>query len=138
MDANFSIKCDLNELVEADLANHDIATFIHPDRDCIYQEAGAAIFYQKDDPQTIIHHVYRYSQNGYPPHSGLIASGVLLRRHSAKVKKLNELWWREVEQGSKRDQLSFNYAAHQIRLTYTAWKEHFCNSPKFEYRDHAR
>lgn len=138
MDANFSITCDLNQLVKAALTDHDIASFKHPGWNCIYREADQVIHFGLDDPQTVMDQVCRYRNLGYPAHGGLIASGVMLRRHTERVIKLNELWWQEVERGSKRDQLSFNYAAHQLRLTYTAWQENFCNSPKFEIRAHAR
>lgn len=32
--------------------------------------------------------------------------------------KLNNLWWDELTRGSKRDQLSFNYAAFRVGVPY--------------------
>jgi hypothetical protein len=66
----------------------------------------------------------------------MIASGVMLRRHSEPVTTLNNLWWREVEGGSVRDQLAFNHVASGLGLSYHAWPERYWESPRFRYRGH--
>jgi predicted neuraminidase len=45
-----------------------------------------------------------------------VEASVILRRHCTAVKHFNELWWHEVHTGSRRDQLSFNYAARKANL----------------------
>jgi GT2 family glycosyltransferase len=49
----------------------------------------------------------------------LVESNVLMfnLRH-AMVPKFLDLWWREIDRGSRRDQLSFNYALRQAGLDY--------------------
>ena len=118
IDGNFEVCGDLDEIVATFLAKHDIAAFRHTTRNCIYQEAAAIIKFEKDDPRIVLGHLARYFREGYPRHNGLVATGVLLRRHTEQVVKLNNLWWDELTRGSKRDQLSFNYAAFRVGVPY--------------------
>lgn len=61
----------------------------------------------------------RYRNEGYPEHNGLIDSGILVRElKNQKVINLMETWWQEVLHGSKRDQLSFNYACWKNDFVY--------------------
>ena len=39
----------------------------------------------------------------------LFETGILMRRNCDSIKRLNELWWKELDTGSVRDQLSFPY-----------------------------
>jgi len=36
-------------------------------------------------------------------------TGVLIRKHTDRVKRLNERWWAEICRGSLRDQISFPF-----------------------------
>lgn len=87
-------------------------------RDCVYKEHQAIIdLYKntgvlKDDLELMESHMQRYKAAGYPEHNGLIAASVMLREHHhPEVVKTMSTWWEEFSNGSKRDQLSFNYAA---------------------------
>ncbi|MDH5609265.1 MAG: DUF616 domain-containing protein [Cyclobacteriaceae bacterium] len=127
MDGNFLILKDISPLVAHALSERPMAIFDHnkvvDKRNCIYDEYDAILALQqrrgklKDDPDTMRHQVERYRMEGYPEQNGLISSGVLLRKHhDPHVRKTMETWWNEICEGSKRDQLSFNYAA---------WKNQF-------------
>lgn len=93
-------------------------------RDCLYDEHQALLsFYEhgklKDDPDVMNKQIARYRAEGYPEHNGLIFSMVLIRKHhDPGVKQAMEMWWNEVKQGSKRDQLSFNYVAWKSGLNF--------------------
>ena len=49
---------------------------------------------------------------------GLVEAPVILRRHTAAIRALNEAWWAELVRGSRRDQLSFNYVAWKLGLSH--------------------
>ncbi len=129
IDGNYLVKADLRPLVEQSLRTHPMAIFDHNQcedaRDCIFQEYEALIRLSekgilKDDPNTMQKQINRYIEEQYPPHNGLIFSACLIRKHHEKeVIKTMELWWQEVKSGSKRDQLSFNYAAWKTGLNFT-------------------
>jgi len=89
---------------------HDIAFFTHMERNCIYDEAKACIGYKLDDPQVIDEQMARYREEGYPEGNGLIAGGGILRKNTPALTAFNEEWWEGVKNGSRRDQLSCNYA----------------------------
>lgn len=138
IDGNFSVRCDLDALVSTYLHDADIAVHAHPDRDCVYDEALVCMSLQRDAAVTMYAQMLRYAFEGFPRHAGLVAGGVLLRRHTEAVRALNELWHREVEGGSRRDQLSFNYAAWRLGLRYSVFDSHLWNGPLFANRPHAK
>lgn len=116
IDGNINIVGNIHELIDS---NKDlkILGFKHPHRDCIYQELEACLELNKDDPEIMNNQIERYRKEGFPEHFGLIETNVLIRKHAdADVKELMTLWWREIKEHSKRDQLSF---------TYVTWQENF-------------
>lgn len=137
LDGNFEAACDLDELVDRYLADADIALHRHPQRDCVYAEALACIERGKDDAEVIARQVLRYAVQGVPAHAGLPATGVVLRRHTRKMARFNECWERELEQGSRRDQLSVTYALEQEQIAVAYFDSHLWNGPLFAYRRHA-
>lgn len=109
----------LKNLLDRFLSDADLAVFRHPWRNCIYEEAEACIALNKDDSRVIRLQVQRYREEGYPANNGLVASGVLLRRHGARaLEEFSEAWWQEVSGNSARDQLSFNYVAWRLGFKY--------------------
>ena len=84
----------------------------HPDRKTIAQEAEACIRLKKDYASTVIRQV-----RGYPPLE-VVATGVVYRNNDLLTTTFNELWWREVRDGSVRDQLSFTFAARCVKINY--------------------
>lgn len=113
-----------------------LATFNHSQRSCVYQELEACVRLRKDDISTMRQQVGRYFAEGYPYHNGLVETCVVLRRREEKTDKFNELWWKELSNGSLRDQLSFNYAAWKLQMKYTAFDGNVFQCPHFEFRSH--
>jgi Protein of unknown function (DUF616) len=113
VDASIGIVCpySLSRLAELFLSDHDLCVFSHDQRQSIYEEAEACKIAQLDDPAVIDAQVARYRFDGLPSESGLIEAPILLRRHSTKMMAINDAWWAEIQRGSRRDQLSFNYVA---------------------------
>lgn len=82
----------------------------HPRRDCLYTEAQECILQKKDTKENINPQMERYRKEGMPEHFGLPQSCILLRYHNnEKAKAFGEAWFKEINQGSHRDQLSFSY-----------------------------
>jgi len=100
------------------LADCDLAVLRHSRRNCVYQEAQEILRQGLDDPAVVRAQVERYTREGYPANLGLSECCVLLRRHCPAVEDFNELWWQEIEKGSRRDQLSFDVVARRcgVRL----------------------
>ena len=122
IDGNYLVRGDVHDLVVNYLRENDMAIFDHNQtgdgRNCLYREfesimqLGRETGVYKDDPEIMRAQIERYRREGYPAGNGLIFASILVRRHnSAEVKNAMELWWKEISTGSRRDQLSFNYAA---------------------------
>jgi hypothetical protein len=113
IDASIGIVCPypLARLVALFLAEHDLCVFRHHARASVYEEAAACKALGLDRAAIIDAQMARYRAAGLPPASGLIEAPILLRRHSAAMRAVNEAWWTEVQHGSRRDQLSFDYVA---------------------------
>ncbi|MFQ5759766.1 MAG: glycosyltransferase, partial [Acidiferrobacterales bacterium] len=117
VDANLLIHSDLAELVFGIPDNTLFATFQHPHRECLYKEAEEVIRRQLDDAGLVRQQVERYHQDGYPEGVGLAETNVVVRRHNhPTVVAVNTDWWREIENGSRRDQLSLNYVVWKRNL----------------------
>ncbi len=120
IDASIGITCPfpLPRLAELFLGDRDLCVFRHHARRSVYEEADACIAHGLDRPEIINAQMARYRAEGLPATTGLIEAPVLLRRHTSSIRALNEAWWTEILAGSRRDQLSFNYVAWKLGLSY--------------------
>ena len=119
IDGAFKITGDLTKLVNKHAKNHRMMCIIHEKRNSIYKEAQTCIDRKKDSPEIINSQINKYMNEGYPENHGLIESGVLFRNHNDKqVIKIMEDWYNEIINHSRRDQLSFNYAAWKNDFEY--------------------
>lgn len=119
------------------LQDADMFAFDHG-RDCIYKEGEACIQHKKDDPAVIKAQMRRYAKDGYPQNNGLIATGMIIRKHNdPDMIRLHEAWYEEVIRGSIRDQLSFNYclSKYPINLRVIPFGKH---KQWFKWRKHGR
>lgn len=117
--------------------NNGIATFKHPDRDCIYQEYHACWQLKKDSKTIMEEQVNKYMAEGYPAHNGLVETACVVRENTKKVSAFNELWWNEINSHSIRDQLSFNYVSWLTKTPYSIIPGCRVNSPFFSFSNHS-
>ena len=121
VDGKLQITDNLKEYVEQYRGMEPMLCFNHYANDCIYQEKDACVSLQKDDPEIMEKQIQRYLEEGYPAHNGLVDSGFLVRElKNERVKRVMEAWWKEILNGSRRDQLSFNYACWKNDFVYDA------------------
>lgn len=92
------------------LGDGDWAMFVHPDRDCIYEEALVSITMPKYETLPVLPQVEAY-RSVVPPHGGLYACTVIVRREPSPehLKKVQELWWEENVKWTYQDQLSLPF-----------------------------
>lgn len=108
----------LSRTLESDSEAPPLWAFRHPERDCVYDEGAACVDLAKDDADTIYRQLAHYHRAGYPTKNDLAATAVVVRANTEEVRRFNEAWWAEMEAGSHRDQLSFDYAAWQLDMDY--------------------
>lgn len=107
LDSTVELLVDPRELIQFLEPGSDICVFRHPDRDCLYEEARAVKRLRKAAPRLVDLQVAAYRERGAPPHSGLWACTVILRRHTSFMRDFCRKWWEEVKRFSHRDQISF-------------------------------
>ena len=122
IDGNIVIINDINKLLNRLNEKYKNVNFfipIHPERDCIYDEAKTVLKKKKDKSKIVKFQINKIKENGFPKHYGLSENNILIRNHNdpITVKFMNK-WWKIIKKGSKRDQLSF---------MYISWKYNFKN-----------
>jgi TOD1/MUCI70, glycosyltransferase-like domain len=106
----------------------------HPERDCIYDELVAAAPMAKYTGQPLEEQVAHYRAMGHPPHGGLWACGVIVRKGKSnqRLDTLNEAWWDENRHWSYQDQLSLPYLLRRFgmsvdRIPCNLWRNEWFN-----------
>jgi hypothetical protein len=116
----------------------EIAAFEHSLRCCLYEEACECVHRRLDDPALIYHQVQRYTREQFPANYGLYDCAVLVRRNTPKVREFCGAWWHEIENGSRRDQLSFTYCAWKYGLKIKRLPGTTHVNPFFRLHQHLR
>jgi glycosyltransferase involved in cell wall biosynthesis len=134
MDANIELLVDPQQLVDEWLKDKDIAVFKHCGRDCIYEEAEAILYYKKETEKAIGEQVKDYVLRGIPQNAGLAECGVILRRHTPEIERMNEKWWAQYCRYSRRDQMSFPIAFDLKKVNLIEGSAH--THPYFKVKNH--
>lgn len=92
---------------------NDNLFFVHPDRNCIYDELEVSMKMDKYKGHGLREQVKRYEDEGYPRHNGLMACTTILRKNSKNNRVMGNLWYDEMSDDLIQDQLS---------LPYVVWK----------------
>lgn len=119
VDSKFEIIDNLEEYIHAYRKTEPILCFPHYENDCAYKEKELCELFKKDDSGIMEKQMERYRNEGYPVGNGLVETGILVRDlKNARLIRVMETWWQEILNGSKRDQLSFNYSCWKNDFVY--------------------
>lgn len=136
LDGNLTINKSVRDWVHLFSVESDILVFTHPDRNNIYDEAKECIRMQKDNETVIRQQVDFYKKEQYRADNGLAMTNVLYRKHTKQVESFDELWWKEIKNRSRRDQLSFNYVLWKLNMKADLCGYHASNNDFFLYKNH--
>lgn len=118
-DGNVMIREDITPLIEAVLSSGlPIGTFFHPTRSDVYDEAKACIEQNKDNADTILSQIERYSEEGFLTDQLVESNFVIYNLRHPELRDALTCWWAELDRGSYRDQLSFNYAVDSAKTAF--------------------
>lgn len=140
IDGAFELKdFKFKNLVGKHLNDSGLALCIHPERNCIYDEANVCISRNLDNEERIHKQIERYKEEGYPSNNGLSACGFLLRRtNDPKVVTFDNMWWKEIISGSSRDQLSFNYVAWKLKYGFETINQSYWDNEYVKWINHLK
>jgi hypothetical protein len=111
----------VDELV-AYLGDHDAAFYVHPDRDCAYDEAdyciqeikrGNAYLKRRYNPEHLALQTAHYREVGMPAHTGLHCGGLFIRRNNERANVLCQCWHDQLA-WSTQDQVGLAYARYLV------------------------
>ncbi len=97
---------DFVDMCVTALGENSIAQWVHPERDCIYDEVCASREFAKYESQPMGLQADRYWARGYPPNGGLWAAGVVVRRNTDHIRQFGYRWLAEQCRYSYQDQIS--------------------------------
>lgn len=120
--ANAQLKVDPDILIPY-LGKNDWACCAHP-RGNVYEEARAVIRMHKDNPIVVDAQMDRYRQDGFNG-SDLSALIIVVRRNTARLREFEYILWDEIQTGSYRDQLAFDYCRWKHRFPISRLPNHW-------------
>jgi len=138
MDGSVSLKVCAADLVREFLGQADMALFRHRAKRCAYAVANHCITKGLDDAGTIREQIARMRARLYPERAGQHECGVILRRLSPVVERFERMWWAEICRYSKRDQISFEFAARLAGVRVATIPGSVQHNDYFERRPHRR
>ncbi len=120
-------------------SNEALGAVPHPERTSVFQEGKMCIKLQKDDVATIERQMVYYKSVGFECRE-LIETGILMFNtgHRGIADFLNQ-WWNQIDQFSRRDQLSVNYALVKTNIKWHPIMSDLCgirNHPAFVLDSH--
>lgn len=116
---------------------NDMLLFRHPERDCIYEEAVVSKSLKYYSGPELDNQIRRYSSL-VKPHSGLWACGMLVRKHTEKIRRLMDDWWLEQGKYTLQDQISFAYVCQKNKFIPSTLKENIFNNDLFTVSAHKK
>lgn len=123
-DGNVLIRDDIMPLIKSVLSSDlPIGTFLHPTRSDVYAEARSCIEQNKDNAEAILNQVERYSEEGFLTDQLVESNFIVYNLRHPALKPALTRWWAELERGSYRDQLSFNYAVDGAGTAFLPFAE---------------
>lgn len=141
LDANLALHVDPRDIAGVLRPDVQFASWHHPLRDSVYDEAIECAR-RKKDADAVQHQIARYRTLGLAEKSGLMETSVIVRKHNdPRVIEAMNLWWKEIDNGSRRDQLSLPYVLwnRELSVDYLA-RPGICmrSDHRFSYRRHNR
>lgn len=139
IDANVMITGDIWPMVEdfIDSKKH-VGVIPHPIRNTVYEELDACVGSGKDDEAIMKEQVQRYEHEGFDG-GKLVESNLMIFDMKRDLGKFFTVWWNEINQFSRRDQLSLPYAMSKQKISHyelMKFPQSLRNHPNFVLSPH--
>ncbi len=123
---NFRIQvADLEQRCVDALGDDDMLLLLHPERDCIYDEADASrkMWRWTGARQDVFGQVRSYRRAGHPAHWGLFHGGMLVRRDTPAMRAFDDRWLAEYRRWSSQSQVSLPVLLRRSDLRWHTWPD---------------
>lgn len=136
VDGSFQINVDVRDLIARYLGEADLAVYRDLEHDNLVAYGELLIRLGLDSRERVEAQIRRYLAEGLPERLAILPGGVLLRRHTPAVARLNEAWWDEYRRGSVRDMLSLCYVVWRTNLPVAVIDGDIMRNAALRYLDH--
>lgn len=139
IDGNVKIISDITPFFyAAKESKWGIAMHAHSERNCVYKEAKACLFYKRGNADAIANQMEFYRKEGLPDEFGLcMAAVIVVDNQNPHSKLILDAWWDEfMRSKSGRDQLAFPYVIWKLGYKiedFTLLGENIYLNPKFRF-----
>jgi adenylate cyclase class IV len=124
IDSSIVVKKNPIEFIEKHIKNNTIALSKHRDGADVRHEFEICKRLHFKEKERIDKQEKKYEHDNFNLSIPKVETGILIRRHNdEQIKKAMELWWKQIYEFSKRDQLSFNYAMWKTNTNYNMFEE---------------
>ena len=138
VDANFTVL----ECPTKHIGKDDFVRFVHKDRKRISDEANEIVKLGKAKKEQIKRQLAFYQMQGFDTEQNkqkeLSCNSVILRKHTPEIIELNEMWARQIQSHTLRDQMSLDYCAWKLNVKLSAWPGTHDNNPYFLHTHYKR
>ncbi|MDB5506210.1 MAG: glycosyl transferase, family 2 [Devosia sp.] len=119
VDGNVMIRGDVSASIASFRASgQPVAAVPHPLRTSPFEDARECIKRGKDDSGVIEAQMQRYTARGFASEALAETNFMMFRLDHPQLAPTLAAWWRELEAGSRRDQLSLNFALREAGASY--------------------
>ncbi len=119
-DADIIWQQSITKFIKEYFKDTNFSIFKHHARNSIYDEAIVCLKLRKDSKDIIQKTLSFYQTTDYPDDNGLCESTVFIKNpKDPLVQETSKIWFDIVKDYSRRDQLSFNYAAWKTHLPFS-------------------
>ena len=140
IDHNITILGDIYEMIDGFIKSKlPIAAIPDPQRENVYEECDACILNKKDSKEVIDEQRLKYLRLRFSHHDLIESNFMMFDLKKEKTAIFLDTWWKEINSGSKRDQLSINYAMTSSQINWhklTNYPNSIRNHPKFSIVSH--
>lgn len=132
MDASVVWQKPIMKFIEKYYKNSLLSAFKHSQRNSVKEEAIACLQFRKDSKEKIFQTISFLNNENFPDNIGLYEMTVFIKQHNnSQVIDAMNIWFKTLQQYSKRDQLSFAYAIWKTHLKISTIKLNVWNNQWF-------
>jgi GT2 family glycosyltransferase/lipopolysaccharide biosynthesis protein len=120
IDANIAVTDDITHLIAAVLKEEaSFGVVPHPYRSTVHEELNALEQREIELPELMRRQVERYDSEGFRGGGLTETNFIIMDLRRPETRQALDIWWAEIQNHSRRDQLSFDYAcwragAHKV------------------------
>lgn len=105
-----------SQIFDLYMKNHDVCSFKHENRWCVYDEMNAVYQWKMDHSVNLKRQASFYRTSLYPENNGLYETSALIRKNNIKTQTMNSRWWELMCRYSSRDQISLPFVLWSLNM----------------------